>query len=115
MSLTQIDRQVNYQAEGVGGEHERAEYFVTERSDPHRNLLIAVLHRAIMDLRPAVIQMSSKEDRRTAVRWFKSKSKKEWTFIWVCAHLDLDPKFTKEAAFAWVRMTKEELPLKEAA
>lgn len=108
MSLTYIDRQSDSKTTAFrpGGEYEREDYFLSGASDPHRNLLVAVLHRAVMDLRQP-IQISTSEDRRSAVRWFKSKSKRSWGFLWVCGELDLDPVIIKKASFSWVRSGAE--------
>lgn len=57
------------------------------RTLPERNLLAAVLARAFCDLKGP-----HASERRKAEAWIRSKSRKEWTFAWVCYNLDLDPK-----------------------
>lgn len=71
------------------------EYEEIDVYEPERNLLAAVLDRAIMD-------MWVKEDRatrRSAQGWIKARTKKrsrKWSFQWVCEHLDLEPETMRE-------------------
>jgi hypothetical protein len=106
MGFTRVDRQVDFKAGRIGGEHEREEYFLSDAPNAHRNLLVAVLHRAIMDLRTP-IQISTSEDRRSAIRWFKSVRRGPWSFVWVCEELDLNPIEIKKASFMWIRKGAE--------
>lgn len=59
--------------------------------EPHRNMLAAILGRAILDL-----EDSDHVVRRDAIKWFlKPQSElkpKPFTFQWVCLHLDLEPQ-----------------------
>lgn len=53
----------------------------SSRYVPERRLLIAVLERAVLDLKP----YAPKEDRRQAIAWFEAKA---------CAPTDYAPIFT---------------------
>ena len=53
--------------------------------DPYRNLLVAILVRAAMDLRPCRKRSFEKTD---AWRWVAVRSDEPWTFDWVLNHID---------------------------
>ena len=59
---------------------------------PEHRLLYAILWRVIKD-----IFCSTKEDRRSAISFMLSpdSEKIEWSFDWVCIHLDICPKTIK--------------------
>lgn len=52
-----------------------------------RNLLIAMLHQALNDLK------FGGELRRDAIRWVMSQKATRFSFLWVCTHLQYDEIF----------------------
>ncbi len=61
-----------------------------ERRTPEQRLLAAILYRAYEDLtRPINLAKCHKE---AALDWFfDDESKEEFSFLWLCEHLDLNP------------------------
>ena len=60
--------------------------FLHYPTDPHRNLLVAVLKRACTDLESNVNQ-----HRMSAKQWFFNKDDRPFGFLWICAVLELCP------------------------
>jgi hypothetical protein len=54
---------------------------------PERALLVGILDRAFRD----ATDFGRGEERRDARIWFEDDDCDEWSFCWVCAHLNLDP------------------------
>lgn len=72
---------------------------------PERSLLWAVLERAMMDLSGRCLEGSqtwrySGMYVADAAQWFTSEDESEWTFVWVCDHLQLDPERTRDTIYA---------------
>lgn len=63
---------------------------------PERQLLAAILGRAIRDLFVTYNRSGSyvfvRKLRREALSWFACKEVKPFSFIWICWHLDLRPE-----------------------
>lgn len=58
-------------------------------SQPERNLLFAILERAILDLKSKA--KFEQNDIRSAKQFIRSDCDCPWSFIWICTQLDLDP------------------------
>ena len=58
-------------------------------------LLYAILVRALLDFCNIRFEISS-ASRRDAAKWFASDSKKPWSFLWLCSHLEVCPKRVRE-------------------
>lgn len=54
---------------------------------PERGLLYGIVDRAFRDATGKV----GRQARRDAYAWIESNDREEWSFIWVCQHLNLDP------------------------
>lgn len=52
---------------------------------PERSLLTAILGRAILDA-----TVKGGLNGRSAMRWLRDKGDHDWSFIWICEHIDLD-------------------------
>lgn len=63
---------------------------------PEQQLLAAVLERAILDLRSQV--PIEQHIQRQCLSWIHSKSHHQWSFEWVCLHLDFNPKYIRKLA-----------------
>lgn len=75
---------------------------------PERSLLTAILERAICDLfgnrtgnkKKRVYRRKYYIDpQMQALEWFSSPDTVEWTYLWLCQHLDLDAKILKDYLF----------------
>lgn len=101
-----------------------------ERGTPERNLLMAVLERAILDF-----VGNDQKEIDDAEEWFfdgleggtyDSNSLNEFSFPWLCQQLDLDPVYVAETVknmpkrghrrvAPWYFMKREEEGLKQAS
>ena len=63
---------------------------------PEQRLLAAVLERAILDLNSRV--SIEKNIRREALAWIHCDADHDWSFLWICQYLDLDPKWLRGLA-----------------
>jgi len=63
---------------------------------PEQRLLAAVLERAILDLRSEV--PIEQHIQRQCLAWIHSRSTHQWSFEWVCLHLDFNPKYIRKLA-----------------
>lgn len=61
-------------------------YEYNPKGSPERNLLMAMLERAILDY-----VGNNSSEINAAKDWIFSKDKEEYSFIWLCMELDLDP------------------------
>jgi len=61
---------------------------------PERNLLAAVLDRAIADLCNGTTD--SEGFKGDARRWIYSSNKNENSFLWICHNLELDPHVVRK-------------------
>lgn len=73
-----------------------SEFYSPKFSDPHRNLLAEILSRAIRDYAIETAECGAEANRVDAMRWLcihnnDSFPYHEWSFAWICDHLDLDP------------------------
>ena len=60
--------------------------FTPRRRTAEEQLLVAVLVRAFRDL-----FNTEQHIRRDAINYLTSSTEKEWSFVWCCRHLDLNP------------------------
>lgn len=67
------------------------EYGEPSTVSPERKLLRAMMIRALMDIGISV-SIPSAKDKREAADWIQDQSESEFSFNWVCQHLDIDPK-----------------------
>lgn len=70
-------------------------YYEPSHTDAHRNLLAAILERAIRDYIVESADSGAENARRNARKWLcvnrtSPMPKGPWSFKWVCDHLDLD-------------------------
>lgn len=79
---------------------------------PERNLIAAVLARAISDVLNDYQSQQGVNDKYAATAWlkldrlftkkdFERDSKKRFTFVWCCLHLELDPYVMIEKITHW--------------
>lgn len=77
------------------------EFSTSRCSDPYRNLLAEILSRAIRDYVIETGEWRADENRKDAARWMCITSEEpfpehEWSFSWVCDHLNLDPLIIRD-------------------
>lgn len=70
---------------------------------PEESMLVGILERACKDFHGESLLLTTSDPtyKRTlrtyiilqATRWFKSKSKKPWSFLYVCDQLNISPKW----------------------
>lgn len=63
---------------------------------PEQQLLAAILERAILDLRSEV--PLEQHIRRQSLAWIHSEATHDWSFVWVCSHLDFNPAHIRKLA-----------------
>lgn len=63
----------------------------SDQQRAHLNLLKAMLRRAIEDALSLATTTTFVEVKE-ARDWFYSDSREAWSYIWLCEHIDLDPK-----------------------
>lgn len=66
-------------------------YFSSTTNDPERNLVAAVLIRALVDAATASNVREEWNISCQAKRWFRSNDDEDFSFLWCCQILDLDP------------------------
>ena len=70
-------------------------YYEPSHTDAHRNLLAAILERAIRDYIVESADSGAENARRSARKWLcinriSPMPKTPWSFYWICDHLELD-------------------------
>jgi hypothetical protein len=68
---------------------------------PYKNLLVAVLCHAIRDFLSQIPGAHAAKYKRDAKAWLRIEGDmpedgEAWSFVWVCHHLDLNPRSAKE-------------------
>ena len=77
-----------------------AEAIERDESTPERNLLAACLERAMRD----ILNENDQAICRVAIEWFRSQAVTDFSFKWICHHLDLCPKIIRR----WIFERKKE-------
>jgi hypothetical protein len=74
---------------------------------PERNLLTAILQRALADLRGSAVagHYADRDARFDAQEWFLSVETTPFTFLWVCQELDLKADLLLDAIKRKFRLT----------
>jgi hypothetical protein len=70
-----------------------AEDIEVSRELPERNLLAAVLERAIRDI--LNIETDAQQHCASACVWLRSQAETEFSFKWICFQLDISPKYIR--------------------
>ncbi len=63
-------------------------HYEEEEFTPEKRLLLAVLYRAGKDLS----YKHKSPEYRYVIQWFMSKSKRPFSYLWICAILNFKPK-----------------------
>lgn len=72
-------------------------YGEEEGPTPEKRLLAAVLARALFDYGAGTAHAVERHIMRSARLWLKSDSKKDMSFLYICAALDLDPWYVRHS------------------
>jgi hypothetical protein len=68
----------------------------TQNFQPERALLAAIIERALLDLRKT--DLSERSDGRNAQMWIFASDQAEWSLLWVCDQLGMQPADVRAAA-----------------
>ena len=99
-AMTATTRQTSY---ATPHDAESPTYDPTE---PERRLLVAVLQRAMLDIRGGRAAPGSKHYgdlewyRAAALEWVAAQGEEPWTFAWVCEQAGFDPGNMRSALLA---------------